>query len=192
MQENKVKDDYFYTMFQDIVRNGIIELERSRVGDNVYDLSEIFDFYTYNQISKEEKLELYNKGLFEICSNYVSLSDYLIDVHANNSLEFVDLILETIHENPYKESFLMSLEFIYRDYLETLGKGFPILMSYETEKEDSYFKITLNSQYKLNQFESVNMDILQEDKIITNILKLELNNQIGPINKVKYIIRKDI
>ena len=61
-----------------------------------------------------------------------------------------------------------------------------------TLNEELYFEITLNSRYKLNQFEAVNMDMIEENKIITNFLKLELKNQIGPINKVKYIIRKDI
>jgi len=191
MQNEKIIFRYFYDMFQDIVRKEIIELERTKIGDAAYDLSEIFDFYTNTQISKEEKLDLYNKGLFEICSNYVSLSDSSIDV-PNNSIEFVDLILDNIHENPYKESFLMSLQFIYRDYLGTLEKGVPTLMSSEIEKEESYFKIILDSRSQILDFDAVNMDMIEQNKIITNILKLELKNQIGPINKVKYIIRKDI
>lgn len=192
MQKDKIKFNYFYIMFQDIVRKEIVELEKNKIGDTAYDLSEIFDFYSNNQITKEEKLNLYNKGLFEVCSNYVSLSNSIIDVYPNNSLEFVDLILDTIHENPYKESFLISLQFIYNDYFGTLRKGIPTLMSSETEKEDSYFQITFDSRYKLNEFESVNMDMVEQNKIITNLLKLELNNQIGPVNKVKYYYRKDI
>lgn len=192
MQNNKIKHNYFYTMFQDIVRNEIIELERNRIGETAYNLSEIFDFYTNNKISKEDKINLYNKSLFDVCTNYVSLSNSSIDIYPNDSLEFIELILGNIHDNPYKESFLMSLQFIYNDYLGTLGKGIPTLISSESDNENSYFKITLNSRYKLNEFEAVNMDMLEEDEIITNILKLELNNQIGPVNKVKYIIRKDI
>ena len=192
MEKDKIKFNYFYIMFQDIVRKEIVELEKNKIGDTAYDLSEIFDFYSNNQLTKEEKLNLYNKGLFEVCSNYVSLSNSIIDVYPNNSLEFVDLILDTIHENPYEESFLMSLQFIYNDYFGALGKGIPTLMSSEIEKEDSYFQITFDSPYKLNEFESVNMDMVEQNKIITNLLKLELNNQIGPVNKVKYYYRKDI
>ena len=58
MEKDKIKFNYFYIMFQDIVRKEIVELEKNKIGDTAYDLSEIFDFYSNNQLTKEEKLNL--------------------------------------------------------------------------------------------------------------------------------------
>jgi hypothetical protein len=55
MQPEKIKFNYFYTMFQDIVRNNIVDVERNRIGSTADILSDIFDFYTNNKISKEER-----------------------------------------------------------------------------------------------------------------------------------------
>lgn len=88
---------------------------------------------------------LYNQILFDICADYVALTDSFIEVFPKDTLEFVSLILDTIQENPYKESFLFSLQFIYQNYLDCLEKGNPILMASEDSSTYSYLKETLKS-----------------------------------------------
>ena len=41
-------------------------------------------------------------------------------------------------------------------------------------------------------FESVNMDLLEQVKIMNKLVVMEYNHQIGPQQKVKFLYRKDI
>ena len=115
-----------------------------------------------------------------------------MNILPNNSLEFVTEILNEIEENPYQKSFLASLQFIFQDYFECLEIGRPILFSSEEDSNDSYMEMVLDSQYKITQFETMNMDLLEQTKTMTKVLILESHRQLGPISKVKYYYRKDI
>ena len=85
----------------------------------------------------------------------------------------------------------MSLQYIFQDYFAALKRGAPILFSSEEDINPS-FQVTLDSNYQMTQFEAINMDLVEQNKIILRILTLEKNNQIGPVPNVEYIYRKDI
>lgn len=190
MENKKVPFNYFYVMFQDEFHKKVLEFERNKIGNSAEILNDIFNLST--DISINEKLNIYDQILYEICCNYISLSDAPINVLPSNSLEFVDLILDTMHKNPYKDSFLLSLQFIYQEYFIALGHGYPILMSCEDAAVQTSLKVTLNRQHQITQFESTNMDMIEQDKIMTKILIMEKNKQIGPIPKVLVHVRNDI
>ena len=190
MESNQILFNYFYRIFQDKFQIKMLEINKKRIstGDDELD---IFDYFTM-PITKEENLSIYNEVLFDICSDYVDLSESSIDVFPKDTLEFVDLILNTIHENPYKESFLFSLQFIYQAYFECLEVGRPLLVYSTDEASIPYLQVTLDSRYKIMDFSAVNLDMLEQNKIITKLLSMEISNQVGPIPKVVYRIRKDI
>lgn len=110
----------------------------------------------------------------------------------NNSFEFVTMILDEIEENPYKQSLLKSLQFIYQDYLFILDMGSPTLRSLSDDLQDSYMEVTFDSQYKISDFETVNMNLLEQTKTMTKFFIMQSNQQEGPLQKVKYRYRKDI
>lgn len=192
MNSNQIPFNYFYQIFKNEYRQIILKKERDKIGKIADYLNEIFDFYGSISLGKNDQLSIYNQILFDICANYISLSNSLIDVYPANTLEFVELILNTIQENPYKESFLLSLQFIYQDYLACLGKGSPILMSSEDSNSLASFQITLNSSNQIVDFDAVNMDLIDQDKVMTKIIAMESNQQLGPIPQVRYRLRKDV
>ena len=188
----QISFNYFYQEFQDKYRQEILKIKQTRISQAEDELDDIFPLFMTEPISKTEMLVTYNKILYDICIDYVTLSDASINVFPKDTLEFVDLILDTIYENPYKESFLISLQFIYQNYFDCLEKGCPVLMSSEDPNSPSSLEITLDSHYQITQFDATNMDLVEQDKIMTKILSMEINKQIGPIPKVLYHIRKDI
>lgn len=190
--KKEIPFDYFYRMFQSQCREKILEIEQKRIAEHTQELSEIFDFYYTTSITQEDCLPIYNQVLFDICTDYITLSDSDINILPTDPLELVDLILDTMHDNPYQESFLQSLQFIYKDYLNCLGKGSPILMSTKDISSSPFLKVTLDSRYQITQFDAINMDLLEEDKTMTKIVSMEKNHQIGPIPKVLIHFRKDI
>ncbi len=176
-------------MFREEYRKNIVKTRREKQLNDCNDgLLEILTM-TY---TKGEILQLYENSLFQVCVNYLSLADSSMNILPNNSLEFVTEILNEIEENPYQKSFLASLQFIFQDYFECLEIGRPILFSSEEDSNDSYMEMVLDSQYKITQFETMNMDLLEQTKTMTKVLILESHRQLGPISKVKYYYRKDI
>lgn len=190
--EPKPKFNYFYQMFINELHKNILEINQTRIKETNGEPSDIFDIYSTINMSKEEQLSIYNKTLFNVCSNYVTLSNASIYIFPADFLEFVYLILDTIHENPYKESFLLSLQFIYQDYFSCLEKGRPILISCEDAESLSSFQVNLDSRYQIMNFETNNMNLLEQDKIMTKIIAMEKENKLGPIPKVLLRVRKDI
>lgn len=188
MESLEIPFNYFYKIFNDENRKAYFELKQKRISETSEDLDNIFD----SLLLKEEMLSIYNKTLYNICTNYVSISNSSIDIFSKDTLEFVDLILDTMHDNPYKESFLTSLQFIYQNYFDCLGKGCPILMSSENNEIESSFLVTLDSHNEITQFEAINMEFIEQDKTMTKLLTMEINKQQGPLPKVLYYIRKDI
>lgn len=149
-------------------------------------------FQMFYHTTLEEKVSMMKKAIWETCVEYISLSNTPIEVIPNDAFELLQMILDMITENSYQESFLQSVQFICRDYLEILGKGSPILFSSEDKDKESTFLITLDSKNKLNQFEAINMTLLEQTKTMVNICTMETNKELGPIPKVLYRIRKDI
>lgn len=190
MESNQIIFNYFYQLFTQKLNQKMLEIKNKRIYEN-NDEVDMFDLL-FTPITKEEKLTIYNEALFDICSDYVTLSGSCIDVYPKNILEFVDLILNTIHENPYKESFLFSLQFIYQAYFECLEVGYPTLMYSADDNSIPYLKVTLDSRYQIMDFDAVNLDTLEQNKLVTKFLMMEMNNQIGPIPQIVYHLRKDI
>lgn len=185
------KFNYFYEMFKKEFRNNASELLKSRLSDDVLEIIELFDVYLNPELTKEESLQYFDKSLFEVCSNYISLSNSSITILPNNSFELLNLILENIENNFYQNSFLLSLQFIFQDYFKLLDKGYPMLFTTEIDIIPS-LQITFDSNYKMTQFDALNMELIEQDKTMLRILSLEKNNQFGPIPNVEYIYRKDI
>lgn len=189
LKEREIEFNYFYKMFREEYRKNIVNTRKEKqLNDCNADLLEILTM-TY---TKGETLQLYENSLFQVCVNYLSLADSSMNILPNNSLEFVAEILNEIEENPYQKSFLSSLQFIFQDYFECLEIGRPILFSSEEDSNDSHMEMVLDSQYKIAQFETTNMDLLEQTKTMTKVLILESHRQLGPISKVKYYYRKDI
>lgn len=65
-------------------------------------------------------------------------------------------------------------------------------MASKEESTLSSFQITIDSNYKIVEFDNVNMDLIEQDRIMNTLLIMEKNKQIGPIPKVLMRIRKDI
>lgn len=128
----------------------------------------------------------------EVCTNFITLENLPIDILPNNPLELVDLILATISQCTYQESFLESLPFIYQIYFENMNLGFPTLMSTDDPKSCSVFKVIWDHRNQMRSFDAVNMSLLEQNKIMTRFLLMETKNQIGPIPKLLHYVRKDI
>lgn len=178
-------------MFKEEYRKLASEILKSRLGEDTLEIMELFDVYLNPELTREESLLYFDNSLFEVCTNYISLSNSSIMVLPNNSFELLQLIFENMENNPYQESFLQSVQFIFRDYFKLLNKGYPMLFSSEINSIPN-LQITFDFNYKIIQFYAENMDLLEQDKTMMRILSLEKNNQIGPVPNVKYIYRNDI
>lgn len=184
--EQNIPFNYFYIIFKTKYKKEWLEIQKQRISENNKQSGITIG------VTKTQQLSIYNKLLLEICSDYVSLSNAPIDIFPSDAFEFVNLILETMQENPYKESFLESLPYIYQDYLECLEKGFPMLFWSKNSAEISYLQVTLDSNYQIIQFDSINIDEYEQDKIMNKFVAMESKNQIGPHEKVRIHVRKDI
>ena len=194
MNPNKVPFNYFYITCQKKYKLILFENMRSKLQNNTNKDLDYFEiqFQKFYHMTLEEKVSMMKKAIWETCVEYISLSNTPIEVIPNDAFELLQMILDMITENSYQESFLQSVQFICRDYLEILGKGSPILFSSEDKDKESTFLITLDSKNKLNQFEAINMTLLEQTKTMVNICTMETNKELGPIPKVLYRIRKDI
>lgn len=63
-----------------------------------------------------------------------------------------------MHNNSYKESFLLSMQFIFQDYFRYLEKGCPMLFSSKRNTNPKLI-ITFDSQNKITQFDAINMEL---------------------------------
>lgn len=181
---------YFYDLFQEEFCKRINILKENRIGEED-ELDSCFPYFT-NIVSNEERLSIYDEILYEVCASYITLSGFDLTIYPKTSFEFVSLLLNEIPVNPYYNSFLLSFQFIIQDYLECLGRGRPVLFSSQEEGVLPNLQITFDRRNQLTQFDAINLDLLEEDKILLKVLTLEKNNQIGPIQNVSYRYRKDI
>ena len=190
----KVDFNYFYLMFLQKFQEYLFLNTKNKI--SIKDLEEeslslLSNYYS----SSKEKLMACDKSLYYVCTYYMILSDSEIKVLPKDSFELLECILEELekrNDSEYKNSFLFSLEFIYQKYLEILNVGSPILSSEENDNKEKFLKVTLDSKYKIMGFESVNMDLLEQVKIMNKLVVMEYNHQIGPQQKVKFLYRKDI
>lgn len=189
--EEKAKFNYFHGMFIKNNQKNLLENMKNRIAEDEDDLEFMLMFPAFYS-TKEEMLDAYNKSLFYVCEKYISLSNSKMSLFPNDPFEFVVDILDEIEENPYKDSFLSSLQFIYQDYLNCLEVGSPSLGSSGNKSKESYMEITLNKQYQITNFECINMSLLEQTKTMTEFVIMQNKQQIGPPHKVKYHYRKDI
>lgn len=191
--EEEVEFNYFHRMFRQEYQKILSDNMKNKIAVEEDEMEqELFLMFPDQYSTKEEKLDAYDRSLFHVCTNYISLSNSNMDVFPNNPFEFVVDILEEIEYNPYKYSFLTSLQFIYQEYLHCLEVGSPILGCSGEDSLESYMKITLDSRYQISQFDCINMDLLEQTKTMTEFVIMQKNKQIGPLPKVKYHYRKDI
>lgn len=148
---------------------------------------DIIELLFLTKFSKEEMISILNKVLLDICKDYMLSSDSALDVIPNDPFEFVSLILDTKTENPYWGSFVTSLPYIYQEYFGALEIGVPYLERSEDDKLPPCFTINLDAQYQIRNFEMTNIDTLEQDKIMNQIVSMEVKGQIGPIPKVRIL-----
>lgn len=190
----KVDFNYFYLMFLQKFQEYLFFNTKNKISIKDLEEESLFLLSNYYSSSKE-KLMACDKSLYYVCTYYMILSDSEIKVLPKDSFELLECILEELEKRndlEYKNSFLFSLEFIYRKYLEILNVGSPILSSEENDNKEKFIKVTLDSKYKIMGFESVNLDLLEQVKIMNKLVVMEYNHQIGPQQKVKFLYRKDI
>lgn len=192
MCKEEIPFNYFYHLFQEKNRKKVRKYyENNPICDT--ELFEIFDIYNTPLLPQEVRIKFFEEALYDICVAYVPLAKSELIIYPKTSLEFVDLILNTMDENPYQRSFLRSLQFIYQDYLDTLKKGMPMLSTLpDNPLEEKNFLITLDSKYQITEFETINMDLIEQVRTMTQIVLHLKNNQMGPIPYVKTRYRKDI
>ena len=152
MNQNKIPFNYFYFSCQKKYKLILFENMQSKLQNNTNKDLDYFEiqFQMFYHTTLEEKVSMMKKAIWETCVEYISLSNTPIEVIPNDAFELLQMILDMITENSYQESFLQSVQFICRDYLEILGKGSPILFSSEDKDKESTFLITLDSKNKLN------------------------------------------
>lgn len=183
MENKEISFNYFYIMFQKQLQNKyqeFYERRANRIKNNSI------------SISTEDLIEYYNDALYEVCLNYIQLSNSKIDIIPNDVFEFIHIILSDVNESKYTESFLISIQFIYQNYFEILGRISPVLMTSDDNNSISTMEIVLDSNNRILQFESKNMEMIEQDILMTKLLEMETNHKQGPLPKVLYKIRKDI
>lgn len=191
----KVDFNYFYLMFLQKFQEYLFLNTKNKISIKDSEEEESLFFLSNYYSSSKEKLMACDKSLYYVCTYYMTLSDSEIKVLPKDSFELLECILEELekrNDREYKNSFLFSLEFIYQKYLEILNVGSPILSSEENDNKEKFLKVTLDSKYKIMGFESVNMDLLEQVKIMNKLVVMEYTHQIGPQQKVKFLYRKDI
>lgn len=186
---------YFYDMFQEEFRKKVYIIKQTRIGNNdpEEELDNLFDIYWTNSITEEEKISLYDEVLFEVCANYVSLSNLDINVYPKHSFEFLEMILKERKWSPYTVSFLQSLDFVMQDYFNALKRGdITLRASQDPEIQGKYLQITLDAYNQMIECEAVNMDMTESTETLLRVLKLEKENKIGPVENVVHRFRKDV
>lgn len=206
MEYKEVSFNYFIRIFQEKCQKKYLELEKNRIGE-LDELYFLFDILYGNNIPKEEQISVYKDALYETCLNYLSLSNTEINVLPQDVFELIDWILNDLHDDPEKElflqkeqmntckaSFLFSLQFIYKNFFDCLGFGSPMItIPVEPAPEAlPMLEITLSSRNEILNCEMIKLDLIEQNKILTKIILMECNHQIGPIPQVRMRIRKDI
>jgi len=191
MYNQEIPFNYFYRMFQEINREKIKQylIEQNNYDEELYNC---FDIYNAPEIGKKKQIEFLEESLFDICATYIPVSKSPLTIYPNNPYEFVSLILDTMEKNPYRKSFLESIQFIYQDLFRTLEKGTLMLFSSREASKPKEFLVTLDKKFQITEFEAINMN-LKEQAITMNKLLLQMKKgELGPLPLVRTRYRKDI
>ncbi|MGM9834730.1 MAG: hypothetical protein ACI31M_03025 [Bacilli bacterium] len=189
-QNNTITFNYFLHMFENEVLKRTKEIclkkETYLEEDDIIYVAEVL-------LTNEEKIRIYNESFYEILVNYLSLSENKeLTIVPSNPITLCCLILNSLEDNKYKESFLLSVQFIIKRYLSLLDKGDPTLSSRDTKDKEKLFTITYDSNSRMNDFESNNMSLEEQDETMLKILKLSLEGKDINLPDIKIINRKDI
>lgn len=211
--EEEIPFNYFHQLFLRNIQKMKVEKAKSQISQD--DEIDIVELLLFTKFSKEEMLAIFNEILLNICEGYMTPSNSESNILPNDPFEFINLILNTEEENPYRDSFLKSLPHIYQEYFACLGIGVPILMGSFDKDEDTVliessdkdevsalienpikgkipcFTIHLNHQYQIQDFYIENIELLEQAKIMTKIVSMEVKGQIGPVPKVRILIKPD-
>ena len=204
--KEKVHLNYFQMLFRK---------EFNKLGESFIEVN--LDFYQLEKLTRytdiyasfpynKKRIELYNMALACMGEIYCKLTNTEIKHPETwNPFVYIEQILGTItnaiypREIPknkkvsYQESFLWSLKSIWKDYFWFLEKGdITLSSSEEEEKENKYLEITLNNHNKMIECEAINMDMKESAETLLRVLKLEKENQQGPIQNVTYKYTKKI
>lgn len=184
--EKNINHSYFYQMYLRKFNEKLLEESKTKIGSS--------DIYEYlNGLPKEEKLLIFDEILFDICDNYISLSNSDIYIYPNDSFCLLNQILDNMHDNIYKESFLFSLQIILGEcfcHLDLAKSG--LTSSSKISSNDSGLKIVYDKFNKIIEIENNDNDLIKGLKMLLNILSMERENKIGPFPEVKLIYRKDV
>jgi len=191
IETEEVAFNYFYQLFLRDVTKKKLEKARSRIPQGETDPDDLVELVFFEATPKEEMLAILNDALLEVCNDYVVLSNTELDSFPEEPFEFVNLILDTQEENPYRDSFLKSLPHIYQEYYGCFGNGIPYLMGSFDKKLIPCFTINLNHLYQIINFDINNIDLLEQDKIMTRLVSMEAKGQIGPVPKVRMLVKPD-
>lgn len=185
---------YFYQIFRKYYENILKEKTNEKIALEKEEYRrELLRMFPISHATKEEILKAYNDSLFYVCRHYISLSNSKTESFSNNPFELVTIILDKIEENPYKDSLLISLQFIYQRYFYSLELGNSMAITpLNNDLQDSYMEVVWDSSYKIFGIKTVNMGLLEQTKIMTKFFLLQKNQQQGPLQKVKYRYCKDI
>ena len=194
MQQKEVPFNYFYRQWLEAY-DRLLNNEMENILDNL-NLENVcremdnfeLTFLTRDKISREQKIKSLESALWEVCMYYVALSNSSCPKESNDAVDFVNYILKNLTTNPYRDSFLFSLEFISQNILLELGKGYPILMQQNSEDEEKQCIVTLDTNNCLDQIETVNMTLEEQASTIFKICNMESRGLQGPMPNV--LIRK--
>ncbi len=203
-QKEKVHLNYFQMIFRKEFNKLGESFIESKLGFyQLKALTRFTDIYASFPYHKK-RIELYDMALVCMGKIYCELTNTIVEHPEMNTFDYIEQILGTIANASYpneilsnqkvfyQESFLWSLEMICKDYFLFLEKGDIILSSKEDEGKEKQFQITLNAYNDITDCEAINMNMKESAETFLHVLKLEKNNQIGPIPKVVYKYSKSI
>lgn len=192
MREEKKEEvpfNYFYQLFIKKTNTSFLNAVVGKVEEEILD---IFPCFKESILSKEERLEMYHKALFEVCFVYIALTGSKVsDEIPKSPFSLIDTLLKEEEKNIYQDSFIQSLQFIFVDYIACLEKGNPILSQEEEEGLLSTLIVTLDAYGKIADFHAINMDLLEETRLLNKMVSMEYRNELGPLPKVFIHTRHD-
>lgn len=206
MEQKKVHLNYFQMLFRK---------EFNKLGESFIETK--FGFYQLSALTRrtdiyasfpytKKRIEFYNVALAQMGEIYCKLTNTEIE-HPEvwNPFGYIEQILGTISDAiypgeipdnkkvSYQESFVWSLEMICAEYFWYLKKG-NITLSSSSDEEDKKerLEVTLNTYNEMTECRAVNMDMKESAQTLLRVLKLEKENQQGPVQNVTYKYTKNI
>lgn len=183
MNSNAIPFNYFYRECSQKYQKIVLERQAQLLKDGIK------SYYVY---LIEEKMPMMEKAIMEVCIDYIRICDLGIELLPKNVFELLLFILEQSKPTTYQQSFLFSIDLICADYLEMIGAGRPVLSSSNKKSDEKYCEVTLNKENKIMDLTTINLNPLEETKIIVKMCMLIKNKEQGPLPLVKYRKRNDV